>query len=208
MAFFKSFFDNTTQLTGAELASISTEINKGFTAQFFNTATTDTSVTRLSARDMLSISEEISREFAVRRLTPPSTSKIVLLPVDPEHLHAYWHLDNKGSAQSNVKLTLRIYTQPEYYQADTDDDQPTWFDVNIDQSEQHKKITLPEAMNNRFYSAAIGQRQLQHKFVSLAHSERTYIPAGNTQPDQHNDLTDAYDHTLTRNPSGRGKTGL
>jgi uncharacterized protein DUF4912 len=200
---FKSLFDNSTKLTSAQLASVSTAISSEFTSRFISPATIKTEPARLSARDMLNISEEISREYAVRRLTPPSTSKIVLLPVDPEHLHAYWHLDNKENNQAPTELTLRVYAQPEHYPT-VDDDQPTWFDVGIDQREHHKKINVPETLSNRFYSAAIGH-QHQHRFISLAHSETTYIPSSFTQPSTQHTLADAYGHTMTRNPSGQGK---
>ena len=64
---------------------------------------------------MFEISEEIRQDFAPKASN--NTQELVLLPVDPDHLYAYWNLgdDKLNTTQKNDsgnQLTLRIYPEP------------------------------------------------------------------------------------------------
>lgn len=142
-----------------------------------------------SARELLAISEEISREFAPRPIG--NLANLVLMPIDPRHLHAYWQLgapsDNSAIVTPAIEqkqviegnLTLRIYRPVEAHpDAGTRSQSEPWFDVEVSPKQNRRVIELPiEAVlaGSRF-CAAIGVRRGEDEFAALAYSNVANVP--------------------------------
>ncbi|MEN8261189.1 MAG: DUF4912 domain-containing protein [Pseudomonadota bacterium] len=139
---------------------------------------------KLLPKEMLEISQEISRDFAPSaKINVP---ELVLLPVDPYHLYAYWNLGEfKGEQVEKVngeaQLILRVYWRPDdsIKIANT----KLWFDVAIQSSQNQCKVLLP--VDETHYSAAIGRRNPDHRFNAFAHSNLIHVPRGRMAPDPH-----------------------
>ena len=151
------------------------------------------SLIKLSQEEILDISKEINREFPLN--DPSSSPELVILPVDPYHLYAYWNLGinlnaywNVGKSSQNPTqeddldnhLTLRIYSQPSH---GTDPDKTKiWFDVPIYGSQTQLQVPLPSY--ETAYSAAIGKRYADNRFVVFAYSRIINVPTGRRAPYQ------------------------
>ena len=138
---------------------------------------------RLSQIEMSKISQEISLEFAPKVET--KTQELVILPVDPYHLYAYWNLsedkiNNTKKEDSNQDLALRIYWRPD----DSHDIAETklWFDVPLKSMHNQHKVRLP--IDETDYSAAVGKRSPGHGFDVLAYSNIIHVPRGRMAPPQ------------------------
>jgi len=111
-------------------------------------------ITNFRRKEMFEISEEIRLDFAPRASN--NRQELVLLPVDPDHLYAYWNLgDDKPNASqpndSDNQLTLRIYSEPKKNMAITKT--KSWFDVDIESAQAQQKIFLPSRTPEAAYSA-------------------------------------------------------
>lgn len=214
MALSQSRHSSRIRLSPKEILIISEEINRVYNPKFSSSMSGSDSDVKLSAQDMLAISEEISREFAVRppRYTPESVC--VLMPVDPERVHAYWHLDKKQQEtveQSSAEdgLVLRIFSRPDKATDTVQSDQ--YFDVICDRSKTQQTISLPPAYSANQYSAAIGQCHSGQQFVAFACSDITYLPRTTSAPihvQKQNTVNATVSHFLNQNHSGKGKTQI
>lgn len=126
-------------------------------------------------RGLQAISEDIARRFMPTVST--AEPEILLLPVDPHHLYAYW---NSGTGQpptpehqAQKPLTLRIYWRPDAKQATIPLD--LYFDVPADEAAHRKNIRLP--IDNTHYAAALGRLSPDHSLEVLAHSNLVHVPA-------------------------------
>ena len=162
-------------LSSEELLDISQAINSAFALQRVNETRAPREQDNLSPAEMLAISTEISQDFA------PSTSNnaeaLVLLPVDPEHLYAYWHVDDSNAIQSadERELTLRLYTDQAPVISAV---QPSpWFDFALDSYQAQQQITLPEQTPKGSYHASLGIFNAHQKRVPLADSNSIYLPS-------------------------------
>lgn len=132
---------------------------------------------RLSQQELLEISQRISREFSpsARSAFP----ELVLLPVDPLHLYAYWNLgenniNNKPNNYANYQLILRIYYQPKQYSGIYSTKQ--WFDVSVNRVKHLQKVSIPN--DHTFYSAVIGKHYIDDSFAAYAYSNIIHVPRG------------------------------
>jgi hypothetical protein len=187
-------------LSAKEMLEISQEITRNFTPCFSSPMPELVEKVRLSPKELLDISEEIGRDFAPKP-SSPSVPELMLLPVDPGHLYAYWDLG--GSAEKAApdndheeQLTLRIYSQPDEQKTDTE--AAVWFDVAIDSAIAHQQVSLPTAVDNTAYSAAIGKCCGDDSFIEFVHSN--IIHASHGQTAWHYDAT----YCLGNSASGRG----
>jgi hypothetical protein len=125
-------------------------------------------------RELQAISEDIGRRFMP---TAANTApEILLLPVDPHHLYAYWNSPSQPSApelQARKPLTLRIYWRPDTKQELSPLN--LHFDAPADNPENRKKIRLP--IDDTYYSAALGRLNPDHSLEVLAHSNLVHVPA-------------------------------
>lgn len=131
----------------------------------------------LSSQDMLSISEEIRRDYAVHKLYRPvqPASKIVLLPIDPGHLHAYWHLDDEHRRlKKDQVMMLRVHGTPE--EAVNSDPMRDWFDLSVEPDCSQQQLTLPENMAGNHFWVELGWAQDDARFEPVVCSETVFAP--------------------------------
>ncbi|WP_305908725.1 DUF4912 domain-containing protein [Methylomarinum sp. Ch1-1] len=184
------------------MLAISEQLSREYTPGFSSRASASNSHIRLSAQEMLTISEEISRQHPLRLSLPSPRSKIVLLAVDPNHLHAYWHIDEKQMTQDSAQpLTLRIYAVADNLADGAD--QPEWFDMTLAPSQTQQRVAIPEQMTANYYGASIGKSQGKDGFAALASSDTAYVPRAHGA-DQY-DAPALAGVLLSEHASGRGK---
>lgn len=206
MALSQSRHSSRIRLSPREMLAISEQVSRDFTPLYCSRLSAKKSQLRLSAREMRSVSDEISREFAVRPTPQLPHSEIVLLPVDPDHLHAYWHFDEKQLEEKPVPpLTLRIYSMPDSRtEAGV---KPEWFDRPIESGSAQYKITVPATMTSHYYSATIGWQADDYHFVPIASSETAFIPRTQSALTATPTKARQRQRVLQMNASGRGKDG-
>ncbi len=141
----------------------------------------------LSPSQLLEISQEISGTF--NQQISSNISELVILPVDPFHLYAYWHLDdqqmNDTKTDLNQQLALKVYWQND--KNSQQDPSKLCFNVNLDATQSHQKIRLPVDATN--YSATLGTLEENQCWNILARSNTIHIPAASMQPKIHNRQT-------------------
>jgi len=134
----------------------------------------------LSQQELLEISQKISREFS--SVADSAFPELVLLPVDPFHLYAYWNLAgnfiNNKPNDNNLQLTLRIYLRshksPGYYYT------KQWFDVSVNRIQYQQKVRVPH--DEAFYSAVIGKHFPDDSFAAHAYSNIIHVPRNGRVP--------------------------
>jgi hypothetical protein len=151
-----------------ELLDVSQAINRQFAPVFNSKMAPATATVKLAAKELLEISAEISREY--KPVAATQTAKLVLLPVDPEHVHVYWQGFNHTAAIPEntvaVQPILRLYVAP----TPAHDTTVSWHDVAILDEQSQQTIALPKSAPNTVYSAAIGETCPDGSFVALVQS--------------------------------------
>lgn len=103
----------------------------------------------LTPDEMLEISQEISQGYAPNR--EGEAQELVLLPVDPYHMYAYWNLEEEKGRPSD--LTLRVYWYPEEDRSTKES--KLWFDVALQGYRNQCQVQLP--IDETAYSAELGR---------------------------------------------------
>ncbi len=121
----------------------------------------------------------ISEEFSPRG-SSAAVPELVLMPVDPYHLHAYWHID-AGATPAEQKeqqpgdksdLRLRIFCQ---YEAESGkSNSEPWFDVAVGTENNWCDVRLP--LDNLRCHAALGTKSNDQSFAPLLSSNRVQTP--------------------------------
>ena len=202
MAFLHSGYNSKINLSARDMLEISREINRNFTPRFSNPMPELAENIRLTPRELLDIGEEIGRDFAPKLVC--NAPELMLLPVDPGHLYAYWNLGENRKISSpanddNGQLTLRIYSQPEEESAASET--VSWFDVAIDSPMTHQQVSLPSPVDETAYSAAIGKYGADDGFIEFVHSNIIHTPQGGASWHQDHDDTAS---CTSKNASGLG----
>jgi hypothetical protein len=185
MTFLRPSINSQIDLSSKELLEISQEISREFAPSAVTDSPTPVSKIKLSTREMFEISEEIRQDFAPRASN--NAQELVLLPVDPEHLYAYWNLgddisDTTPKTDSGIQLTLRIFPEPN---KNTDTLKTrSWFDVGVDSTQAQQNVFLSMRTHEAAYSATIGNRFPDNSLAPFAHSNITHVPLGKVIPDQ------------------------
>lgn len=202
MTFLHSGHNSKINLSAKQMLEISQEISRDFTPCFLSQMPPLVDKIRLTPRELLNIGEEIRRDF-----TPKTSCKVpelTLLPVDPRHLFVYWNLgENRGIATADNdckdQLIVRIYSQPDAESAVSK--AAHWFDVAVDSPKASQQVSLPDAVNETVYSAAIGKCRKDDSFIEFAHSNIIHAPRGSAVWHQdHENLM----FCLSNNASGQG----
>ncbi len=197
------------ELAPEELLAISQEISLAFSPVFSSMMPEASAHIRLAERELIDISQQITREFSASAAI--GSPELILLPVDPGHLHAYWHLDehNAGAEVSNNfedQLTLRIFTQANVRMESAEPN--SWFDVPVDGFQSQQTVTLPRSFSETVYSAAIGQCHADNSFTAFAYSNSTTRPRGSSDAYGYQEnlpVSKAQVLSVSRNTSGQGK---
>lgn len=135
-----------------------------------------------SSEDMLTISQEIYDNFVADNTL--STPELVILPIDPLHLHAYWSV-HKHSTNDSDKLVLRTFWHPNG--SENIEQSKLWFDHVLDYHQGQMNIQLP--VDGTRYSAVLGNRSRQHKLEVLLRSNIISIPNANATTLTHQPTT-------------------
>jgi len=185
-------------LSAKDMFEISQEISRDFTPCFSSPAPELDERIRLSSRELFDVGEKISRDFASKPYG--NTPELMLLPVDPEHLYAYWNLgkDRDMSMADNEPITLRIYSQSDDEEAAAET--ASWFDVAIDNPMTQQQVSLPCPVNETAYSAAIGKWGADDGFIAIAHSNIIHAPLRTAWYQDHQDFS----YCQGKNASGLG----
>ena len=135
---------------------------------------------KLTSKEMLDISQEISCKFSLKNTA--TAPELVILPVDPYHLYAYWKLGDRRSGNAPPEdadeLVLRVYWRPE--QNDRLDKSKLWFNVNVDSNLSQLNIRLP--VDDSYYSATIGTVDENQNLAVLASSNAIHVPRARMLP--------------------------
>lgn len=184
MIFSPSRYISQAKLSPREILEISQEISRDYSPAVSVNSPRLTAKIKLSPTEMLEISKEISRKYTLKIST--STPELVLLPVDPEHLYAYWNPGQtritSASKDDSHEIVLRIYSQPDENIKTTTT--KSWFDVVIDNSRTQQKVLLPMQVNASAYSATIGKRYPDDRLAAFATSNVVHVPRGSMAPYQ------------------------
>ncbi len=178
------------------MLAISQAISREFAPRFTGRDTTDLKPMAFSVQELLTISQEISREFSPRPVE--HRSSLVLLPIDPRRLHAYWHLnDSSLSASLNTdskpvanqqqpvadeQVTLRVFKQsPPAIETINQAEPSSWIDIPVDSGQCRQEVILPaesaeSAVEGASYRAEIGISHGKHDFTALAVSNAAVLP--------------------------------
>ncbi len=142
-------------------------------------------IKKLSRKDLLEVSQNISQYYAPK--VSLDTQKLVLLPIDPNHVYAYWNLIenqpdtisshlNNGSEKS--KWTLKVFSHHKSKQARLTENPIA--EMSINDLQAGRKIQLPMANKETVYSAQIGRQTEKMPFIPLVQSNNTSQLYGNT----------------------------
>ena len=177
MKFSYSRYNPKIRFSPGEMLEISQEINSSFAPSLSTDITNPTNQHNLSPQEMFDISEKIRLDFAPKASNNPQ--ELVLLPVDPNNLYAYWNLVDASlnatqKNDSGNQLTLRIYCEPDKKTDSTNT--RSWFDVAIDSPQAQQKIPLPLWSHEAAYCATIGKRQPNNSLAPFGSSNITQIP--------------------------------
>lgn len=136
---------------------------------------------KLSQQDLRDISEEIIETYAPHDNHQP---ELVLMPVDPVNLYAYWNLPKNETDSETSPLdkqfALRIYTIPEH--SESASNIKLSFEVKVNGLNNQQKVQLPIAAST--YSAVIGEINTDNHFNALASSEAIHVPRDNPAPER------------------------
>ena len=166
-------------LSRKELFEISGEISKRY-APVKSVKTADllkSSV--LTQQELLEVSQNISLYFAPSIST--NNQRLVVLPIDPQHLYVYWSLDENqdfkySQRMINNEMVLRVYSQLKGKRRLAP--KKPLVEIAINRFHSRQKIHLPAAVNHTVYSASIGQTTTDDGFVSLIDSNITHVDQG------------------------------
>lgn len=164
------------QLSTEELLDISQAINREFALNLATPVAAPVYPDELSPPEMLAISTEISADYAPNPDNNPD--ELVILPVDPDHLYAYWHVEAPQAMVAcpdwQPHWTLRVY-------ADADQPPlapcPSWFDLAVNNCQDQQQVALPEHTANNTYHASLGDSGAGAVFATLADSNQIHLPA-------------------------------
>jgi len=125
---------------------------------------------KLSQQDLIDISKEITQAYA-----PDGShmqSELVLMPVDPVTLHAYWNIKNNTISNLGAQLIMRVYSDP------TLSEHPSSlklsFDIKLSSFQGQQTVSVPIAATA--YSAVIGEINADNSFSALVTSEIIHVP--------------------------------
>lgn len=204
MKFSYSRYNPNIWISPGEMLEISQEINSAFAPSLSTGIAIPTHQHKLSPQEMFDISEEIRLDFAPKASNNPQ--ELVLLPVDPNNLYAYWNLvdDTLNATQKNDsgnQLALRVYSEPD---KKTDSIKTrSWFDVAIDNPQAQQKIPLPLWSHEAAYFATIGKRHPNNSLAPFASSNIIQIPPGKAIPNQVKDCQIMAQPITQQRPAGR-----
>lgn len=146
---------------------------------------------KLSRAELREVSENISLYYAPKR--PLSSRKLVLLPVDPEHIYLYWNLVDFQNGESfqdmrDQELKLSIYS----HSKDNPKTVKKIVETTVQGVQSSHQITLPIEQSSGSYSATLSQYLPEKESVELVKSNLVSTSYGSKQTSEENNGS----HTL------------
>lgn len=133
-----------------------------------------------SSKELLQVSREIADEYFSDLQEAPS--ELVLMPLDPYHLHAYWNIGPDYAIQNpsgkENRLILRVYWLKD--ETSPLSETPIWFDVEVRQLQGQRRIR--SALDDSAYTAELGLYTGMGKFLPLLHSNLIHVPKASMFP--------------------------
>lgn len=171
-----------TTLSQLELRTISQTISRDFAPRFFRPRSQEQRQTQFSAQELREIGRQISRDFS--HTLEVVSQQLVLLPISPGHLHAYWQMDKQAvtvtprvavepADHPTPPLTLRIYAEAPAPQqmVVANPEAPASLDIAVAAEQNHIEIFLPPEIGNMpqsgVYRAALGLKHEAQAFQAL-----------------------------------------
>lgn len=133
-----------------------------------------------SEQELQEVSKNISLYYSPKITL--STKKLVILPVDPQHLHVYWSLgDDQNQALTERlhedKLTLRVFSKDKQNTQTVTSN--TVFEMPVHNPQAKQRIRLPQIENAAVYSASIGTENADEHFEAILDSNHIHPFQGN-----------------------------
>ncbi len=135
--------------------------------------------------ELRAISRDLSEQFPI----PIETTELVLMDVDPRHVHAYWHITpaDLAAAKTNANheadetaLTLRLYDLSPGQPGGPPPHEPV--DIPVQGLENHWHVELWQDAKN--YMAELGLRMPDGRLTLLARSNHVQMPQEGQSPGQ------------------------
>ncbi len=206
---YQSRFRRGGALTQPELLDISQRIQGDFLPKYSTRVKAAGKNAHLSTSELLSISDEISLHYKASRLHLPKQDTILLLPVDPRHLHAFWNTASLTQAALEESLVLRVFENTSAHAAFThaqhrpqESIYKDHLEIPVSPSTSQCNIELPAHFLASSYSAEIAVKRSQGRYDVLLCSEQTTIPEL-TAEFSADELDDKPSSALPTNPSGK-----
>ena len=163
-------------LSKKELFEISGEISKGYAPVKPAKPVKIHNDSVPTQQELLEVSQNISRYFAPSIST--NSQRLVVLPIDPQHLYIYWSLDENqdfklSQRMINNGMVLRVYSQLKEKRAPAP--VKPLVEIAINDFHSRQKIYLPAPETHTVYSASIGQTTADDSFVSLIDSNTAHV---------------------------------
>jgi len=125
---------------------------------------------KLSQQDLIDISEKITQAYALD--DSHIQSELVLMPVDPVTLHAYWNIKNNITSNLGTQLIMRVYSDPML--SEHPSSLKLSFDIKLLSLQGQQTVSVPVAATA--YSAVIGEINADNSFRVLVASEIIHVP--------------------------------
>ena len=172
------------QLSSKELLAISKEISLLFSPYIPAEIPCLNTELALPAQQLLDVSESISLYYSPKIFS--STNKLVILPIDPQHIYVYWDLvDNQDTALSQSivenEISLRVYAQSGENDYSSSKEGPV-VEIPIHAVQAQERIKLPLLDGVNSYSASVGRSTKKVDFVPFLNTKSSHeIPAHSAQ---------------------------
>lgn len=132
----------------------------------------------LSSEEIQYISQFISQAYnpmQFRRAEPFNFPELVILPIDPYHLHAYWRITGSDVfvREKAAPLILRLFWK--LNPAENADTRFSWVDIAEVSEQADARIKLP--VFGAVYTAAIGHCDNTGSFLAYVRSQSIMMPA-------------------------------
>lgn len=160
------------QFSNKELLAISKEISLLFSPYILKSVLSSNNTLEMSPQELLEVSQNISLYYSPK--ISSQSKKLVILPIDPQHIFVYWDLvDNQDAALSqkllNNEIKLRIYSQLD----EMDKEEPI-IEIPIHAVQAQQRIELPMMDNKTVFSAIVGQSTQEIDFVPFLTAKATH----------------------------------
>jgi len=182
---FRHFSENKfqKQLSSKALLAISKEISLLFSPYIPAEIPRLNTELALPTQQLLDVSENISLYYAPK--ISSSTKKLVIFPIDPQHIYVYWDLvDNQDAALSQSllenKISLRVYAQSGENGHSSKEDPVIEIPIHAVQAQERIKLPFLNGVNS--YAASVGRSTKKVDFVPFLNAKPFHqIPAHSVQ---------------------------